>query len=100
MTGRPLVSLGDIVNAEAGDYYRGDRGPLERGEGDLHMRVTHVLASTETYAGDWIALRGIERPPGQPEQPEACFVVHRRALPGYEPRPLPTVAGQVEWTGE
>jgi hypothetical protein len=42
---------------------------------------------------------GVEMPPGQPGQSEMPFVVHRHALPGYEPRRLPAVAGQVEWIG-
>ena len=46
-----------------------------------------------TWDGDWIALRGVEMPLGQPERDEMPYVIHRRALPGYEPRRLPLVPG-------
>ncbi|MGW4464701.1 hypothetical protein [Micromonospora sp. NPDC004704] len=88
MNARALVSVGDIVNAEAEDYYRGGQVGVQHGDGDLHIRVTHVPMDAATWAGDWVTVRGVEMPPGQPEQPEACFVVHARALPGFDPAPL------------
>lgn len=100
MTGRPLVNVGDVVNAEEGDYHRGDGPTLRPGAGDLHLRVTHVPMDAATWEGDWVALRGVEKPPGEPEQPEAAYVIRRRALPGYRPRRLPAVPGLAEWRGE
>jgi hypothetical protein len=99
MTARPLVSVGDIVNAEAGDYHRGANGELVPGDGDLHLRVTRVPDRAATWDGDWLALRGVEMPLGQPERDEMPFVIHRRALPGYVPAPRRSWAapGLVEW---
>ncbi|RKR91312.1 hypothetical protein BDK92_5705 [Micromonospora pisi] len=99
MPARPLVQVGDIVNAEFFDYHRVVSGELTGGRGDLHLRVTHLPDDADTRAGDWIALRGVELRPGEREGDEMPFVVHRRALPGYQPRQLPEVPGLVEWDG-
>ncbi|WP_329100316.1 hypothetical protein OG792_17955 [Micromonospora sp. NBC_01699] len=82
---RPLVKIGDIVNAEQDDYQRGTRPHLTPGDGDLHMRVTYLPRDAAVWGGDWLPMRGVEMPPGGPAQPEMPFVVHRRALPGYVP---------------
>ncbi|RKR89800.1 hypothetical protein BDK92_4157 [Micromonospora pisi] len=85
MTGRPLVSPGDIVDAEAGDYHR-ESVPLHQDNmGDLHLRVTHVPMDAGAYDTEWVTLRGVEKPTGKPEQPEAEYVIRRRVLLDREP---------------
>lgn len=90
MSGRRLINVGDIINAEACDYQRCTGPDRQLGIGDLHLRVTYVSPATAALEeGDWVTLRGAEKPPGQPERPDASFVVRRTALPGWlEQEPL------------
>ncbi|RKR85897.1 hypothetical protein BDK92_0111 [Micromonospora pisi] len=85
MSGRPLGNVGDIVNAEGEDYYRGTGADRRPGVGDLHLRITQAPLNTTQ---EWIVVRGIEKPLGKPERPEADYVIRRRVLLDIE-RPAP-----------
>ncbi|RKR91517.1 hypothetical protein BDK92_5915 [Micromonospora pisi] len=85
MSGRPLVSVGDIVNAEGEDYYRGTGANRRPGVGDLHLRITQAPLNTNQ---EWVLVHGIEKPLGKPERPEADYVIRRRVLLDIE-RPAP-----------
>ncbi|MFI6760885.1 hypothetical protein ACIBF5_17300 [Micromonospora sp. NPDC050417] len=88
MSDEPLVKVGDIVNAEGEDYYRGTGANRRPGVGDLHLRVTQVPTHTHDDNREWIPVRGIEKPMGKPERPEAEYVIRRRVLLDIE-RPAP-----------
>ncbi|RKR91525.1 hypothetical protein BDK92_5923 [Micromonospora pisi] len=87
MSDRPLVNVGDIVNAEGEDYYRGTGADRRPGVGDLHLRITQVPTDTDDNR-EWVLVRGIEKPLGKPEHPEADYVIRRRVLLDIE-RPAP-----------
>ncbi|WP_326556609.1 hypothetical protein [Micromonospora sp. NBC_01796] len=84
-----MVRVGDVINAEEGDYRR-DREPAYRDSmGDLHLRVTHVPMDAGAYDTEWVTVRGIEKPMGKPELPEAAYAIRRRVLADVE-QPAPT----------
>ncbi|MFK3984145.1 hypothetical protein ACI2K4_27710 [Micromonospora sp. NPDC050397] len=80
MTGRATVSVGDVINAELGDYRRTVVPAYEDSMGDLHLRVTHAPADAGAYDTEWITVRGIEKPMGKPELPEAEYLIRRGVL--------------------
>ncbi|MEV4626822.1 hypothetical protein AB0J90_11105 [Micromonospora sp. NPDC049523] len=94
-SGKPLVEIGDIVNAEHDEYHRGAHPHLQPGDGDLHLRVKYLPKDASVWGGEWLSLRGVEMPPGEPEKPEMPFVVRRRALPGHVPDWLPAAPGTI-----
>ncbi|RKR87899.1 hypothetical protein BDK92_2200 [Micromonospora pisi] len=89
MIGSAFVQVGDIVNAEAGDYRRTRTPAYQDNMGDLHLRLTHVPMDAGAYDTEWVSVRGVEKPTGKPELPEADYVIRRRALADVE-RPAPT----------
>ncbi|RKR91382.1 hypothetical protein BDK92_5777 [Micromonospora pisi] len=87
MTGRPFpLNVGDIVHAEADDYHRGGNAPGHQDAmDDLHLRITHLPMDAGANDTEWITVRGIEKPMGKPELPEAEYVIRRRVLLDREP---------------
>lgn len=86
-----LVRVGDVIHAEAGDYRRSKVPAYEDHMGDLHLRVTHVAMDAGAYDTEWVTVRGIEKPAGKPELPEAEYAIRRRVLADIE-RPVPRTA--------
>ncbi|MGW4464414.1 hypothetical protein [Micromonospora sp. NPDC004704] len=79
------MRVGDLINAERADYRRSSAPAHQDSMGDLHLRVTHVPMDAGAYDTEWLTVRGIEKPTGQPEQPEAVFVIRRSVLLDSEP---------------
>ncbi|MGW4465953.1 hypothetical protein [Micromonospora sp. NPDC004704] len=84
-----MVSVGDVINAEEGDYRRESVPAYQDTMGDLHLRVTHVPMDAGVYDTEWVTVRGIEKPMGKPELPEAAYAIRRPVLADVE-RPAPT----------
>lgn len=80
MTGRAMVRVGDVINAELGDFQRTVVPAYEDSIGDLHLRVTHAPMDAGAYDTEWVAVLGIEKPMGRPELPEAEYVIRRSVL--------------------
>ncbi|MFK3982526.1 hypothetical protein ACI2K4_19380 [Micromonospora sp. NPDC050397] len=81
--------MGDVIHAEKDDYRRTCVPAYQDNMGDLHLRVTQVPIDAGVYDTEWVTVRGIEKPTGKPELPEAVYVIRRRVLTEIE-RPAPT----------
>ncbi|MFK3980406.1 hypothetical protein ACI2K4_08505 [Micromonospora sp. NPDC050397] len=88
MIGSAFAQVGETVHAEAGDYRRTVIPAYEDSMGDLHLRLTHVPIDAGAYDTEWVTVRGIEKPMGKPELPEAVYAIRRRVLAEIE-RPAP-----------
>ncbi|MGW4462043.1 hypothetical protein [Micromonospora sp. NPDC004704] len=88
MIGSEFVQVGDVIHAEEGDYRRGNVPAHQDSMGDLHLRVTHVPMDAGAYDTEWVTVRGIEKPLGKPELPEAAYAIRRRVLLDID-RPAP-----------
>jgi hypothetical protein len=89
MTERTLVSVGDVLNLNRGEYMEGKElghGPHDFVEEEIKVRVKHV-PEPRPQLGEpaWIALLVEEVMPDGGYGGDRCFAVVSRVLPGYRP---------------
>jgi hypothetical protein len=84
-----LVTVGDVLNLEDGDYFTG-AGPFDYGDRKMRVRVKHVPPGAAGRRGDWLGMLVVEVLAGGADGRDLAIIAHQRVLPGYVP---PTPSG-------
>ena len=78
----PLISVGEVIEMEPGDYLLGT-GPYTYSDPPLRLRVDHLPEGADTFTGEWLALAGVELSRDGSDGERREIIARVAALPGY-----------------